>query len=360
MTYELVISEANNKLKGYSLTVFTINDIENTGIKSMKIKPKKGKIAIEDDDLIFNDYAKRPKRVVLYSTLHLEEEDDSTFVLQGSFFTRSIDRSTFTGTIRLEKNKNFSEARMVPQLKKMDLWNELSIPENESDEKASLAAAVEKNNQILAPASTTLKADKTVAADKSVSNSEVNNISEQKTKIQPEVAPDTTVLKADMTVTNPKSVNKSDVANLPEQKKKIESAGALPGGVAKIGILAPTVAEDIASRKTEVIRSIYIQSDSLVLSLYDNGEIDGDTVSVVVNDKIVIARQLLGIKAINATVHMPPGSGDSLRLIMYAENLGRIPPNTGLLIVQDGDEQYQIRFSGDYQKNSAIILRRKR
>ena len=89
MPYELVISEANNKLKGYSLTVFTINDIENTGIKSMKIKGKKGKIAIEDDDLIFNDYAKRPKRVVLYSTLYLEEEDDSILVLQGSFFTRS-------------------------------------------------------------------------------------------------------------------------------------------------------------------------------------------------------------------------------------------------------------------------------
>ena len=163
-----------------------------------------------------------------------------------------------------------------------------------------------------------------------------------------------------MSVTTPKSVNKSDVANLPGQQKKIESVGSLPGGMAKPGVVARTVAEDIASRKTEVIRSIYIQSDSLVLSLYDNGEIDGDTVSVVVNDKIVIARQVLGIKAINATVYMPPGSGDSLRLIMYAENLGRIPPNTGLLIVQDGDERYQIRFSGDYQKNSAIILRRKR
>jgi hypothetical protein len=45
---------------------------------------------------------------------------------------------------------------------------------------------------------------------------------------------------------------------------------------------------------------------------------------------------------------------------MYAENLGRIPPNTGLLTLMDGEDRYDIRFSGDFQKNSAIILKRKR
>jgi hypothetical protein len=52
--------------------------------------------------------------------------------------------------------------------------------------------------------------------------------------------------------------------------------------------------------------------------------------------------------------------GDSIVLIMYAENLGSIPPNTGLLVVHDGNDIYEIRFSGDLQKNSAIILRRKK
>jgi hypothetical protein len=158
----------------------------------------------------------------------------------------------------------------------------------------------------------------------------------------------------------PKPINRGDVADLPGLKKEPIGVGALPGGVAKPGVAPRMVAEDIASRKTEVIRSIYVQSDSLVLSLYDNGEIDGDTVTVVVNDRVVIARQVLGINAIKATVYIPRGEDDSVRLVMYAENLGRIPPNTGLLIVKDGDENYHIRFSGDYQKNSAVILRRKR
>jgi hypothetical protein len=52
--------------------------------------------------------------------------------------------------------------------------------------------------------------------------------------------------------------------------------------------------------------------------------------------------------------------GDSIVLVMYAENLGSIPPNTGLLIVHDGEKNYYISFSGDLHKNAAIILKRKR
>jgi hypothetical protein len=71
-------------------------------------------------------------------------------------------------------------------------------------------------------------------------------------------------------------------------------------------------------------------------------------------------KQGLSTKAITKTIYITPDLGDSLQLIMYAENLGSIPPNTGLLIIHDGDDMYQIRFAGDLQKKSAIILRRKK
>jgi hypothetical protein len=45
---------------------------------------------------------------------------------------------------------------------------------------------------------------------------------------------------------------------------------------------------------------------------------------------------------------------------MYAENLGEIPPNTGLLVVRDGEKVYDVRFTADLKSNAAIILRRKR
>ena len=54
--YELAISESKDKLSGYSLTIFTFNGIENTGIKSMKFKNNKGTLTIEDDEMIYNNY----------------------------------------------------------------------------------------------------------------------------------------------------------------------------------------------------------------------------------------------------------------------------------------------------------------
>jgi hypothetical protein len=113
-------------------------------------------------------------------------------------------------------------------------------------------------------------------------------------------------------------------------------------------------------RKTEIIRDLFFKADSLVLSLYDNGTIDGDTVSVVLNGKVIIAKKGLTANAIRTTVYITPDQGDSLQLVMYAENLGSIPPNTGLLIIQDGDIRNEIRFAGDLQRSSALILRRRK
>jgi hypothetical protein len=47
-------------------------------------------------------------------------------------------------------------------------------------------------------------------------------------------------------------------------------------------------------------------------------------------------------------------------LVLYADNLGLYPPNTGLLVVRDGDDIYNIRFSSDLQKSSGVVFRKKR
>ena len=51
---------------------------------------------------------------------------------------------------------------------------------------------------------------------------------------------------------------------------------------------------------------------------------------------------------------------DSLILVMHAESLGLIPPNTGLLVIMDGAIRHEIRFEGDMQRSSAVILRKKK
>ena len=119
-------------------------------------------------------------------------------------------------------------------------------------------------------------------------------------------------------------------------------------------------AAEVAIRKTEVIRTIDFKSDSLTLVLYDNGIVDGDTVSVVLNGEVIIPKQGLAEQAYRKVIKIPPGLGDSLLLVIYAENLGSIPPNSGLLIIEDGSDRQEIAFEGDLKKSSAVQLRRKR
>ena len=115
----------------------------------------------------------------------------------------------------------------------------------------------------------------------------------------------------------------------------------------------------LEGRESVPSETIFYKSDSLVLALYDNGEVDGDTVSVILNGELIIEKQGLKSAAFKKTIYLSPDDGDSVLLVLYAENLGIYPPNTGLLIVRDGEESYYVRFKADYDRNAAIMLRKK-
>ena len=268
--YELVISGDKNNLSGYSMLTFTFDGVENVGVKTTEIKIKRASIAIEDGELIFDNYTTPSRRVKLYGSL-VWVGRDSNMTLAGTLATRSMDmralnENNFKGTIKLQR-KPPAESKLISKLDEMGLADKLSF-------------------------------------------------------MQPAV--------------------KKEVAAVPVKEKEIVIKSS----------------KEVVKRETEIIRTVLFKSDSLVISLYDNGEIDGDTVSLVLNGNIILSKQGLTDKAIRKTIAASE-IGDSSKLVLYAENLGRIPPNSGLLILQDGNERYQIRFSGDLQKNSAVILRRR-
>jgi len=115
----------------------------------------------------------------------------------------------------------------------------------------------------------------------------------------------------------------------------------------------------VDGRETTPSETIYFKSDSLSIALYDNGEVDGDTVSVIINDVMFIEKQMLKSSAFRRTYYIPPADGDSLLIVLFADNLGKYPPNTGLLQIKDGEEIFYVRFKADLDRNAAIVLRRK-
>lgn len=117
--------------------------------------------------------------------------------------------------------------------------------------------------------------------------------------------------------------------------------------------------EKITNRETDVQSLIEINSlekDSIRVDVYDNGDIDGDSVSVyqegtlLINKKLITARPLTFYVSLNKRVN--PIS--HLRLV--AESLGSIPPCTALMIVTTKSKRYEVRLSSNFNKNASVEL----
>lgn len=120
---------------------------------------------------------------------------------------------------------------------------------------------------------------------------------------------------------------------------------------------APVVVPPVLKeRENEVIKSFTVQSRQLSINLYDNGTIDKDTVSVYLNNRLVVSKKMLSLSPITVNIDMEE-ENDYVELVMVAENLGEIPPNTSLMIVKAGNKQYEVRITSTEQKNAVVVFK---
>jgi hypothetical protein len=111
-------------------------------------------------------------------------------------------------------------------------------------------------------------------------------------------------------------------------------------------------------RKITYIKDLEIGSDSIRISLYDNGEIDGDTVTVFLNGTPVVTHQELTARAVNIYLTLD-NSKDVNEVSLFAENLGKIPPNTALMVVTDGISRFEVFLSSSYTQNATVRIRKR-
>lgn len=122
---------------------------------------------------------------------------------------------------------------------------------------------------------------------------------------------------------------------------------------------AKKLEESFNQRKATGHHVYDIESDSVRLSFYDNGEIDGDSISVFVNNNLILSHQALAAKAFNVYLRLD-STRDVNEISMFAENLGRIPPNTALMVLTDGKNRYEVFMSSSLTENATIEVRRKK
>ena len=106
------------------------------------------------------------------------------------------------------------------------------------------------------------------------------------------------------------------------------------------------------SRATREPKVLHVNSNKVKVELYDDGEIDNDIVSVFFNKELVVDKKVLSAQAYTFELNLVANKTNEL--VMYAENLGTIPPNTALMIITDGSNRFEIRLSADLQNNASV------
>jgi hypothetical protein len=418
--FELALSEYRGRITGYTYQTYIIRDTFYYSVKRVKAERTSGFLIVDDVERIADNFPdKAAKKVRLTAKFPLI--NDTTIDFQKGHWSTNQTKVYYSvgGEMKLTRLKDEKESDLLAHLEELRVNTDFAVYEKEEKKeepvvnvvktppaKPQTNAKVAPSNKDVARSSKQLsqKNESTMAkvaeqkenppADaaekkdtKIVSNNTIAN--ENKVPIQTTIAKQESVnsnnhaQQNNVNNSSPGATeNKSTQIAVSEQKKPIvepavekkqvtTDRAAAQKAINAVSIKPVTQNANTASiavkelpsivsqRKNATIQSLYFKNDSLVLSLYDNGIVDGDTVSVYMNGENIISRQKLKEAATKKTIYISSNM-DSVQLVLFADNLGSIPPNTGLLTVRDGDDVYQVRFSADLQTNASIILRRKK
>ena len=112
--------------------------------------------------------------------------------------------------------------------------------------------------------------------------------------------------------------------------------------------------KDINGRKTETVETVLVNNKKVTIKIWDNERVDGDVVSLNLNGTWILKNYRLKKRTKNIVIDLPE---DSNELILYAENLGKMPPNTASISIWDGKEEIKnLVLNSDKGRSEAIKI----
>jgi len=111
----------------------------------------------------------------------------------------------------------------------------------------------------------------------------------------------------------------------------------------------------LKTRENALVRRIETEASEIKIELYDNGEIDGDTISIYHNNALIRSHMRLSHRPISVTIGVNPDQPHH-EIVMVAENLGSIPPNTSVMIITTAGNRYEVLISSSEQKNAKVVF----
>jgi hypothetical protein len=145
----------------------------------------------------------------------------------------------------------------------------------------------------------------------------------------------------------------------PVTKDKASIAVTAPP-IAEKKVAAPSPAasssaqQKFAAREKKLATVIPVSGENIELRFYDNAVVDGDSIAVFLNGKLLFEHVRLNSKPYIIKLNVNELHDDN-ELVMVAENLGTIPPNTSLMVCEIGYNRYEARLEST--ENSSALIR---
>jgi hypothetical protein len=161
--------------------------------------------------------------------------------------------------------------------------------------------------------------------------------------------------KEKQTSQSPKEATKTITPQQPSPKKEIEVVRSNEKKNIEQSIAAPTQINNqrkIEKREIDLLNTFRFTEDSVMIKIYDNGVIDGDIISLIINGNIVFDKVKLTTTPL--TYVLKSNNTNQFQIECYADNLGEIPPNTGLISISSATKTNEVLFSSDLKKSAAI------
>jgi len=149
------------------------------------------------------------------------------------------------------------------------------------------------------------------------------------------------------------------VNNRPVEKPETIKVSPAQKTVEKQLTVKKTIEEEFKIREKIIATDIPITGDSIELRFYDNAEIDGDSISLFLNNKLIF--QHIRLTGAAYTIKLPVNElNENNELVMVAENLGSIPPNTSYMLAIVNNKRYEAMLKSTEESSAVIRLTKQR
>ncbi len=136
-------------------------------------------------------------------------------------------------------------------------------------------------------------------------------------------------------------------------------------GVILLKKITPELLNDLLFEEEKIIKLkdrtikkgkvITVHATTLKIEIYDDAEEDGDMVSLNFNGTWIVKNYKIRKRPLVRTIKIDPKSPFNF-ITTFAHNLGKLPPNTTAIVIDDGKKKQKILLKSDLEASDVVYL----